>query len=104
MTPSEVAGLLETSGQSFARLLETLPPSVASWHPANGEWCVKECAGHIIEAEKLGFAGRIRAIIEGEEPQLKSWDQAEVERARHDCERDQNELAGELERVRKESL
>lgn len=45
LSPTEVAGLL------------------ATWHPAEGEWCVNEVLGHLIEAEARGFAGRIRQIL-----------------------------------------
>ena len=31
-------------------MLKALTPEIASWHPAQGEWCVNECIGHIIEA------------------------------------------------------
>ena len=30
------------------------------WRPAPGEWSANECVGHLIEAERRGFAGRIR--------------------------------------------
>ena len=32
----------------------------AGWRPAPGEWSANECVGHLIEAERRGFAGRIR--------------------------------------------
>jgi hypothetical protein len=104
MTPGEIADLLETSGRSLANLLAALPPAAASWHPAAGEWCVKECVGHVIEAEKLGFAGRIRDMLAEAEPKLKGWDQAEVARARRDCDRDPGQLVNELEATRRDSL
>ena len=75
MKPGEIADLLETSGHAFASTLEALPPEAAAWHPAPGEWCVNECVGHIVEAEKRGFAGRIRIILGANEPQLQTWDQ-----------------------------
>lgn len=64
MTPAEAADVLEISGQAFAGLLNGLPPEVATWWPAAEEWCVNECAGHLIEAEKRGFAGRIELILD----------------------------------------
>lgn len=104
MTPAEIADLLETSGHAFASTLDALPPQAAAWHPAEGEWCVNECVGHIIEAEKRGFAGRIRIILGADEPHLGTWDQEAVERQRKDCEREPSELKNELVRVRQESL
>ncbi|TMF32444.1 MAG: DinB family protein, partial [Chloroflexi bacterium] len=64
MTPSEVAGTLEASGDAVTRLLSSLPPAIARWKPAPREWCVNECVGHLIEAERRAFAGRIRIILD----------------------------------------
>ena len=85
MTRAEIADLLETSGQAFASTLDALPPAAASWHPKPGEWCVNECVGHIIEADRRGFGGRIRDILAGKP--LVTWDQVQVERDRKDCDR-----------------
>jgi hypothetical protein len=107
MDPADIAGVLEASGEAYVRTLKSLPDEVASWHPADGEWCVKECVGHVIEAEKRGFSGRIRIIL-GEqgsaEPDLPTWDRASVSHARKDCEREAGQLAEELATVRRESL
>lgn len=104
MTPTETAGILEVSGRAYASLLEALPGEVASWQPAPEEWCVNEVVGHVIEAERHGFAGRIRLMLREEEPQLQPWDQAGTARARHDCDRQPQDLMKELESVRRESL
>jgi hypothetical protein len=104
VTPNEIADLLEMSGRSFAGALRALQPEVASWHPADGEWCVNECVGHVIEAEKRGFAGRIRIILGADNPRLATWDQAAAEKARRDCEREPSELLAELEPLRSDSV
>jgi len=104
VTPEEIADLLESSGQAFANLLKTLPPAVASWRPAPDEWCVNECVGHIIEAEKRGFAGRIRIIVAEDEPQLENWKQVDISRARHDCDRTSRQMLEEFEPMRRESI
>ena len=104
MTPVEVAAVLETSGEAYAGLLRTLPPEVATWKPAPGEWCVNECVGHVVEAEKRGFAGRIRTILAEHEPQLQPWDQPAVAAARHDCEKRPDSLLDEFTPVRRESV
>ncbi|MDP9245732.1 MAG: DinB family protein, partial [Chloroflexota bacterium] len=58
----------------------------AGWHPApHGEWCARAVVGHIIEAEKRGFAGRIRIILANDHPKLEAWDQVDVEKERNDC-------------------
>jgi hypothetical protein len=81
-----------------------VPLAALSWHPAPGEWCVKEVLGHLIEAEKRGFAGRIRLILDGESPQLEVWDQAQVARERRDCERGPVQLVTEFARLREASV
>jgi hypothetical protein len=77
---------------------------MAAWHPAAGEWCVNECLGHVIEAEKRGFAGRIRIMLGADNPRLLTWDQVAVERARRDCERRPQELLDEFEPLRRDSV
>ena len=104
MTPAEVADVLEVSGNAFAGLLRSLPPQLASWRPAPGEWCVNECIGHIVEAEGRGFAGRIRVILGEHEPRFETWDQPAVAAARRDCEKQPAELLAEFEPVRRQSL
>jgi len=104
LTPAEIADVLETSGDAYAGLLRSLPAEVSSWRPAPSEWCVNECVGHVIETERRGFAGRIRIILDGDEPQLEEWDQVEVSRSRRDCERSPRQILDEFEPVRRESL
>jgi hypothetical protein len=104
VTPAEVAALLEASARSFKAELSALTAEAAVWHPAPGEWCVNECLGHIIETEKHGFAGRIRIILESDEPTLRGWDQVEVARVRDDCHRKPSVVLAELLAIRKESV
>jgi DinB superfamily len=104
MTPGEVADLLESSGQAFASTLNALPPDVASWHPAPGEWCVNEVVGHVIVTEKNGFAGRIEVILGADEPDLPTYDRDGIQKTRNDCARDPKELAQEMLVVRSQSL
>jgi hypothetical protein len=104
MTPDEIADLLETSGHAFTSTLDSLSVEAAQWHPKPGEWCVNECAGHIVEAERRGFAGRVKIILGADEPHLENWDQDAVQRERKDCERPPSELRDQLAAVRKESV
>lgn len=104
MTPAEVAGALEASGQGYASLLKSLPAEAATWRPKPGEWCINEVVGHIIEAERRGFAGRIRSILDENEPRLPTWDQPAIAAARRDCEKAPADLLAELEPLRRESL
>jgi hypothetical protein len=103
LTPMEVAACLEAAMATLRAELGTLPERVVAWHPALGEWCAKEVVGHLIEAERRGFAGRIRIIQGAERPALSTWDQNEVARARRDCERPIGALLDELAAMRRDS-
>jgi hypothetical protein len=103
LTPPEVAALLEAALATLRAELAALPERVVAWHPAAGEWCAKEVVGHLLEAERRGFAGRIRIILGADRPALQSWDQNEVARARRDCARPIAGLLDELAGLRRES-
>ena len=100
IAPIEVASILRSAAASFAAEVRGLPETLLRWHPADGEWCVKEVLGHVIEAERRGFAGRIRIILGSTRPALERWDQNAVAKARKDCERDASELVAELSQMR----
>src|SRR5215467_14611123 len=95
LTPRETAELLRGALATLQAESRALPAPVLTWHPADGEWCANEVLGHLIEAERRGFAGRIRILLESDNPQLDAWDQAAVARARRDCARDWPTLLGE---------
>jgi hypothetical protein len=101
--PARIAELLEASAATILAELEALGPE-ARWRPAPGEWCANECLGHILEAERRGFNGRIRTILAGERPALQGWDQSEVAVARRDNERDPGELLAEFLPLRADSI
>ena len=104
MTPREIADVLEFSGAALGNLLRALPREAATWKPAPDRWCVNECVGHVIEAERRGFNGRIRTILAEDEPTLQGWDPAAIARERGDCERDPRHLLAELEPLRRDSV
>ena len=85
LTAAEVADLLEATCALIEAEMNALGDEGCSFHFKAGEWCVNECVGHIIEAEKRGFGGRIKDLLAGKP--LNSWDQAQVARERKDCER-----------------
>ena len=103
-TPERVAALLESTCALLEAELTALGDEETTWHPAPGEWCVNEVLGHIIEAEKRGFAGRIRIIIAEDHPRLQAWDQQAVARERNDCERIGKSLWMEFMGLRHESI
>ena len=104
MTPAESAQILEASGKAISNLLGSLPAEIASQRPADNEWCVNECVGHLIEAERRGFAGRIKTMLDESEPLLVAWDAADVEKARGDCDRDLGGLLREFTSLRRDSV
>ena len=105
LTTVGVAALLRAAAAEIRAEVEALPEDVLSWHPAPGEWCVKECLGHIIEAERRGFAGRIRVLLEHDgDATLVNWDQEEVARSRHDCDADATQLLMEFLGLREASV
>jgi hypothetical protein len=103
LSPVAVASMLRAAAAAFAAEVRSLPESLLRWRPAEGEWCVKEVLGHIIEAERRGFAGRIRIILASARPALERWDQNAVAAARKDDERDAEALVTEWLHMREES-
>lgn len=91
-----VARLLAATAGELRNEVEALPDEVRRWHPAPGEWCVNEVLGHLLEAERRGFAGRIRILLAEDQPRLETWDQEEVTRERRDCERPGDQVLAEL--------
>jgi hypothetical protein len=103
LTPAEVAGLLPATVALLRAELAAAPERVLAWHPAPGEWCVKEVLGHLIEAERRGFSGRIRIILGADTPALERWDPPTVAAARGDCARPAAALLDELASMRADS-
>ncbi len=104
LNPGEIASLLRSTRSGVTAELGALPDEVLAWHPAPGEWCAKECVGHMVEAERRGFNGRIRTILAESEPRLPGWDQQAVERERNDCQRSVAELLAEFTTIRDDSV
>ena len=104
LTPAQVARGLSASGAAITSSLEVLPEELAAWHPAAGEWSVKECLGHIVEAERRGFGGRIRQILQTPGLSIHDWNQVEVQRQRGDDGRPLADLMAEFGGIRAESV
>jgi hypothetical protein len=104
LTPSRAAALLRASMATLRAEAEALGTDAMRWHPAEGEWCMNEVLGHIIEADRRGFSGQIQRILEQPGRRLETWDQNEVARERHDCDRDGRELIEELAALREDGL
>lgn len=101
---NQIAALLGASLATVEAEIAAMDVEVAQWRPAPGEWCANEVVGHLIEAERRGFAGRIRTILSEDRPKLEGWDQPAVAAARGDCEKDGTALAAEFRELRTTSL
>ncbi len=107
LSPAVIAGLLEASATVVVAELDSLGVE-GGWRPAPGEWSANECVGHLIEAERRGFAGRIRAILAADRPDipadLEAWDPPAVAEARRDHLRPGGELAAEFADLRRDGV
>jgi hypothetical protein len=101
--PTRIADLLAATVDTVVAELASLG-DLAGWRPEPGEWSANECVGHLLEAERRGFAGRIRHILAEDRPTLVTWDPPATAAARHDDERDPRELAAEFAAIRDESV
>ena len=104
LAPAPVADLLAAALETIRAEVAGLPPAVVRWHPREGEWCIQEVIGHLVEAEQRGFAGRIRILLRERDPRLETWDQQAVARDRRDCERDVRALLAELTALRQPAV
>jgi len=106
LSATRVADLLESSAAIVAAELTALGDQ-AGWRFEPAEWSANECVGHLIEAERRGFAGRIRQILAAPVDRpgaLDAWDPSAVAAARHDDERPGGELLSEFTKLRAESV
>jgi DinB superfamily len=99
---AQIADLLESTCALIEAEMRAIGDEGCRWHFKAGEWCVNECVGHLIEAERRGFAGRIRDLIAGKP--IESWDQAQVARERRDCDRVSQSLWMEFMGLRNDSI
>ncbi len=103
LSAETIADLLAATALTITTELEALG-SDGGWRPEPGEWSANECVGHLIEAERRGFAGRIRTILAADRPDLppdlEAWDPPAVAEARRDHLRPSRELALEFAEMR----
>jgi DinB family protein len=104
LSPREAAALLRASLEAIRVEAAAMTDRAASWHPKAGEWCAKEVLGHVIEADRRGFGGRIRQFLDAENPACVGWDPDEVARGRGDCGKPVAALLDELVTTRAEGL
>jgi hypothetical protein len=103
LTPAEVAALVRASGDAAVAEIRALGDR-SRIPPAPGEWSASEVLGHLIEADRRGFVGRMRLVVHEDRPTFEPWDQPAVAAARRDQERDLADLVAEFETVREDGL
>jgi hypothetical protein len=99
-----VANLIEATGRQVAAELEALGDDLGHWQPGPEEWCATEVVGHLIEADRRGFGGRIRRFLAEDRPLEAGWDQRAVADERRDKERSVADVAAELLAGRADAL
>jgi hypothetical protein len=87
LSTDHVAALLKASAAHISAELMALGDRWAQWRPAPGEWSANEALGHIIEADRRGFGGRIRRILAVDGVEEHGWDQLAVAAERRDHEK-----------------
>ena len=102
LTTDQVAEYLEATCALVESELTALGED-SGWHFDPKEWCANEVVGHLVEAEKRGFAGRIREILAGKE-KTSAWDQAVVAKERNDCARLGQSMWMEFMGIRNDSI
>jgi hypothetical protein len=104
LLPRDIAMLIQASAAALRAEIDSLSEDLLRFQPGAGEWCAKEVIGHLIEAERRGFAGRIRLLLVDSSEPLEGWDPDEVSRARHDADREAKELLAEFSTLRASSV
>lgn len=102
-SPDRIADLVQASTTAIVAEVRALGAD-ATVRPAPGEWCANEVVGHLLEADRRGFFGRILVIGAEDRPRLATWDQATVAASRADHLRDPDELIAELGAARAADL
>lgn len=103
LTLPRIAALMRTSGDAAIAEIRALG-TLSSVAPAPGEWSAREVLGHLIEADRRGFVGRVRVVVGEDHPTFETWDQPAVAAERGDAERDSEGLIAEFLEERERGL
>jgi len=87
IAPAQVARFLRAARDHVVTELSAMGDPLAGWRPTPDEWSANECVGHLIEADRRGFGGRIQRILAENGVAEAGWDQIGVAAARRDWER-----------------
>jgi uncharacterized damage-inducible protein DinB len=84
--------------------ITSMGEDLAAWHPVPEEWCAKQVVGHMIEAERRSFVGRIVSVMNSPADLLEAWEPDPIAAARRDCEQSSQELLAEFSAARSDSV
>jgi hypothetical protein len=104
LSTAQISAFLRAGHDHIAVELTALGDEWARWRPAQDEWSANECLGHIIEADRRGFGGRIERILATDGVVEQGWDQIAVAAARRDNDRSVREILAEFEAGRAAGL
>ena len=94
---AQVASLLNTTPRILQAMVSGLDRDILQWHPTPEDWCINGIIGHLIEADRRAFAGRIQAIISTHNPQILHWNPVATSVARNDCLQNTSHLIDNLQ-------
>lgn len=99
----DVLSVLAEGIANTLALLDGVPPELEGYRYAPGKWSVREVIGHLIDAERV-FAHRALHFARRDPEPLPSMDEGDYARASNAGRRRLQDLADELEAVRRSSI
>jgi DinB superfamily len=99
----DILDILEEQTSGALDLLEAIPEEKQLSSYAPGKWTIKECVGHIIDAERI-FAYRMLRIARKDQTPLPGFEQDDYVAASDSNSRDWEDLLEEYESVRMATL
>lgn len=75
--PAEIIKALDAVPVTVRALTAGVDPEHARHRPEEGEWCIAEVLGHLVDVERYALA-RVRRIVTEHEPQLESFDHEQL--------------------------
>lgn len=100
-TSGWVLKALRECSNIVVRELSVLDEDAQRWTPGEGDWCLKEIAAHLRDAEQLALR-QMKAIAEGRTGQLPAWDIDLLPAERDYRSADLGDLLSELRELRQE--
>jgi hypothetical protein len=94
--------LRESTGELF-RQFSNLNEGSLRWRPAQNEWCLKELAGHLRDAERL-YLHQLELIAEQREPRLPHEALDVLPFEREYCEESLRSLLADFEAAREDTF